>query len=284
VRRSCNEPPDDIFTHPPRALDLTAETFAQAWLVRGRFRDEANGSAAPWVYGIARNVLLMSIRRGALERRATERLGLQEQLDRPQCVEDPVPESTWADGADELLDTLPAHQREAVRLRVLEDLEYPDVARAPSHAESKPRSAAPGRCAPPPLQILGWEAFRTGALNGPVEIGWGPHGHQSKVAGGLFGVNLRFPRSRRACSPRRRGHRLNRGSAYAASSSRAPRVVRCRRDPCDRPGCGSGRATAVVLDTYSRKVTLVNTRDRRALRPIKVGSYPVAIAIAPGTR
>ncbi len=111
------------------ALDLTAETFAQAWLVRARFRDEAGGSAAPWVYGIARNVLLMSIRRGAIERRATERIGLQERLDRPQYVEDPVPESTWADGADELLDTLPAHEREAVRLRVLEDLEYSDIAR-----------------------------------------------------------------------------------------------------------------------------------------------------------
>jgi RNA polymerase sigma-70 factor, ECF subfamily len=78
------------------------------------FRDEANGSAAPWIYGIARNVLLMSIRRGVLERRATERLGLHERLDRPQCAEDPVPDATWADGADELLDTLPAHEREAV--------------------------------------------------------------------------------------------------------------------------------------------------------------------------
>lgn len=112
------------------ALDLTAETFAQAWLVRARFRDEANGSAAPWVYGIARNVLLMSIRRGAIERRATERLGLLERLDRLQAAEDPVPESAWGDGADELLDTLPADQREAVRLRVLEDLEYSEVARA----------------------------------------------------------------------------------------------------------------------------------------------------------
>jgi len=112
------------------AFDLTAETFAQAWLVRARFRDEANGSAAPWVYGIARNVLLTSIRRGAIERRATERLGLQERLDRPQGLEDQAPESTWADGADELLETLPADQREAVRLRVLEDLEYSDVARA----------------------------------------------------------------------------------------------------------------------------------------------------------
>jgi RNA polymerase sigma-70 factor (ECF subfamily) len=112
------------------ALDLTAETFAQAWLVRARFRDETHGSAAPWVYGIARNVLLMSIRRGALERRAIERLGLQERLDRPDCAEALVPESSWADGADDLLDTLPVHEREAVRLRVLEELEYSDVATA----------------------------------------------------------------------------------------------------------------------------------------------------------
>jgi RNA polymerase sigma-70 factor (ECF subfamily) len=112
------------------ALDLTAETFAQAWVVRARFRDEAGGSAAPWIYGIARNVLLMSIRRGALERRATERLGLQERLDRPQCVGEEIPTGGWADGADELLDTLPADQREAVRLRVVEDMEYADVAHA----------------------------------------------------------------------------------------------------------------------------------------------------------
>ena len=111
------------------ALDLTAETFAQAWFVRNRFQDEADGSAAPWIFGIAHNVLLMSIRRGAIEQRATERLGLQERLDRPERVEEPVPGTTWADGADELLDSLPPQQREAVRLRVLEDLEYSDVAR-----------------------------------------------------------------------------------------------------------------------------------------------------------
>lgn len=35
------------------ALDLTAETLAQAWRVRARVRDEANGSAAPWICGIA---------------------------------------------------------------------------------------------------------------------------------------------------------------------------------------------------------------------------------------
>jgi RNA polymerase sigma factor (sigma-70 family) len=111
------------------ALDLTAETFAQMWFVRARFQDGANGSAAPWIYGVARNVLLMSVRRGAIERRAMERLGLQGRLDCPDYLEAAVPETSWADGADELLETLPVHLREAVRLRVLEDLEYSDIAR-----------------------------------------------------------------------------------------------------------------------------------------------------------
>jgi RNA polymerase sigma-70 factor (ECF subfamily) len=64
------------------AHDLTAETFAQAWLVRGRFRDESGGSALPWLLGIARNVLLQSVRRRELEQRACQRLGLRERLDR----------------------------------------------------------------------------------------------------------------------------------------------------------------------------------------------------------
>lgn len=110
------------------ALELTAETFAQAWLVRTRFRDEAAGSAAPWIYGIARNVLLMSIRRRALERRAAERLGVLELLSGAEWEPFSTPEDAWADGADELLDSLPADQREAVRLRVVEDLGYAEVA------------------------------------------------------------------------------------------------------------------------------------------------------------
>ena len=110
------------------ALDLTAETFAQAWLHRDRFRDEAAGSAAPWLFGIARNALLMSVRRGAIERRATERLGLMGRLDHAPATA--APDETWADGADELLDTLPESQREAVRLRVIEDLDYAHIAGA----------------------------------------------------------------------------------------------------------------------------------------------------------
>jgi YVTN family beta-propeller protein len=41
-----------------------------------------------------------------------------------------------------------------------------------------------------------------------------------------------------------------------------------------------GRAEGVVLDTYSGQVTLVNTRAGRAVKRVKVGSFPVAVAIA----
>jgi DNA-directed RNA polymerase specialized sigma24 family protein len=57
------------------ALELTAETFSAAWLSRARFRDRAEGSAAPWLFGIARNVLAESVRRKAVEKRAREWLG-----------------------------------------------------------------------------------------------------------------------------------------------------------------------------------------------------------------
>jgi RNA polymerase sigma-70 factor (ECF subfamily) len=44
------------------AADLTAEVFALAWQSRKRFRDQHEGSALPWLYGIAHNVLRASLR------------------------------------------------------------------------------------------------------------------------------------------------------------------------------------------------------------------------------
>jgi RNA polymerase sigma-70 factor (ECF subfamily) len=61
---------------PQAAYDLTAETFARAWLARGRFRDRVGGSGGPWLFAIARNVLVGSVRRRRLELAACERLGL----------------------------------------------------------------------------------------------------------------------------------------------------------------------------------------------------------------
>src|ERR1700709_397993 len=58
------------------ALDLTAETFAQAWRSVKRFRDEADGSGAPWLFGIARNLLRQFHKHNRIETQARERLGL----------------------------------------------------------------------------------------------------------------------------------------------------------------------------------------------------------------
>ena len=58
------------------ALDLTAETFAQAWRSVKRFRDEADGSGAPWLFGIARNLLRQYHKHNRIETAARARLGL----------------------------------------------------------------------------------------------------------------------------------------------------------------------------------------------------------------
>jgi RNA polymerase sigma factor (sigma-70 family) len=108
------------------AHDLTAETFAQAWISRSRFRDEANGSAGPWLFAIARHVLAQSVRRRRLERAACERLGVMDRLDREPSTLEPDP--AWLDGLDEAFEELPDGQRHALELRVLADLDYDGVA------------------------------------------------------------------------------------------------------------------------------------------------------------
>ena len=63
------------------AADLTAEVFARAWLGRSRFRHETDASALPWLLGIARNVLLESLRKRRVEDAARRRLGMPRLLD-----------------------------------------------------------------------------------------------------------------------------------------------------------------------------------------------------------
>jgi RNA polymerase sigma factor (sigma-70 family) len=108
------------------ALDLTAETFARSWLSRRRFDDRHDGSAGPWLFGIARHVLLMSVRSRRLERAACQRLGVLERLDTEPSTADP--DERWLDGLDEALADLTDDQRRAIELRVVDGLEYDRVA------------------------------------------------------------------------------------------------------------------------------------------------------------
>ena len=110
------------------ALELTAETFAQAWLSRERYRDQGEGTAAPWLFGIARHVLASSVRRRAIDRVAQDRLALGLAHTATTTIDE-----RWLDGLDDdlaaALADLPDGQRRAIELRVLADAAYADVAR-----------------------------------------------------------------------------------------------------------------------------------------------------------
>jgi len=110
------------------ASDLTAEAFAQAWLSRRSFRDEADGSALPWLFGIARNVARESARRNEVETRARRRLGLPTDLasdDGYAAVEQRLSPRV---ALEQALERLPEHERDALELRVVDELPYEDVA------------------------------------------------------------------------------------------------------------------------------------------------------------
>lgn len=110
------------------ALDLTAETFAQVWASRHRFADQKDGSAAPWLFGIARNVLSRSARERRLISEASQALRIT------HGRSSATPDTAWVDGMDadveQALSTLPESQRLAVELRVLSDRPYDEVADA----------------------------------------------------------------------------------------------------------------------------------------------------------
>lgn len=115
---------------PELAADLTAETFAAAIAGAGGFRDEGQ-SALGWLLGIARNVLHRTWERGATERRARERLGVERvavsdaTLERVEALLD---ENDPHNPLLQALDALPEAQRDAVRAHVLDEEPYADLA------------------------------------------------------------------------------------------------------------------------------------------------------------
>ena len=119
------------------AADLTAEVFARAWLNRSRFRDEANGSAGPWLFGIAGNLYRDWLRRKRVETSARRRLGLTELADDPDLERVDERLSLPAD-ALEALASLGSADRDALELRVVEDRPYAEVA---SRLECTPQAA-----------------------------------------------------------------------------------------------------------------------------------------------
>ena len=112
------------------SLDLTAETFAQAWHASRRFKDLADGSGAPWLFGIARNLLRQYHKHNRIESAARERLGLQASVvgDDFERVDDRNEAGALAPLVRRALRALPADQRRALELRIVHQLPYDAVA------------------------------------------------------------------------------------------------------------------------------------------------------------
>lgn len=125
------------------ARDLMAETYAQAFEHRRRFRGRTDAEAAAWLYGIARHLLSRYVRKGVVERRAVRRLA----LDVPDVSEDDhrrIIELAGLAGLREAVagafSTLPVDQREAVRLRIIDERAYQEVAAALDISEQTARA------------------------------------------------------------------------------------------------------------------------------------------------
>jgi len=110
------------------AADLTAEVFARAWLSRRRFRASDDAPALPWLLGIAQNVLRDSLRKRRVEDAARRRLGLPRTIG-PDTEFDAVDERlSLSQTAREAFSALPESDRELLRMRVVEERPYREVA------------------------------------------------------------------------------------------------------------------------------------------------------------
>lgn len=113
---------------PEVAAELGAEVFAQALAGAHRYRP-VGPSAAGWLFTIAQNVLLKSARKGRVEDASRRRVGMALQLQLSDAsrerLDAMVASESWV---EELLDRLPAEQRDAVRAHVIDDRSYKDIA------------------------------------------------------------------------------------------------------------------------------------------------------------
>ena len=113
------------------AFDLAQETFARA-LERGqRVRVEEGGSAWPWLWTVARNLLRDAQRREVVDRSARRRLGIAKIGYDDQAIDDliaRVDAEELRSVLGHILEALPAVQRDAVVGRVVLDRDYAGLA------------------------------------------------------------------------------------------------------------------------------------------------------------
>jgi RNA polymerase sigma-70 factor, ECF subfamily len=115
---------------PEAAAELMAETFAEAFASRGRFRDRGQG-AAGWLYGIGKHQLSHYFRRGQVDARARRRLGMPQRTvttEDYERIEELIDFEQVGRAIGQAFSLLSEDQRDALTLRVVEGRSYREVA------------------------------------------------------------------------------------------------------------------------------------------------------------
>jgi RNA polymerase sigma factor (sigma-70 family) len=112
------------------AADLTAETFAQALVSLDRFRGASDESARGWLYGIARNLVRRYHRRGRVELETCQKLGVQLDHDPDELaqIDSQIDAANQTPALTQALSTLSDAQRQALQLRVVDEMGYDEAA------------------------------------------------------------------------------------------------------------------------------------------------------------
>lgn len=124
------------------AAELTAETFAEALRSLPRFKGTARGTGTSWLFGIARNLARDHHRRRRVRDDARRAL----RMPRGGCVdeslqdaEERIDSGRLREELERALAELPPAQRQAVTLRVVNELDYPAIARIAETTEQAAR-------------------------------------------------------------------------------------------------------------------------------------------------
>jgi RNA polymerase sigma-70 factor (ECF subfamily) len=127
---------------PEAAAELTAETFAEAFASRRRFRDQGRGGLV-WLYGIGRHLLSRYFRTGAVDAKARRRLGMPDRgiSDSDyERIEELIDFEQVGRAIASAFTLLSEEQREALTLRVVEGRPYAEVAEQLSCTEQTARA------------------------------------------------------------------------------------------------------------------------------------------------
>jgi RNA polymerase sigma-70 factor (ECF subfamily) len=152
---------------PEHAFDLMAETFAELYARREQFRGNSEIEGCAWMWSIARTQLAMWLRRGEVERRNLERVGIPVPSLGPaeyERIEELADLARLRPMLESAMDQLTERERHVLREHVICGRQYVELA-----AELDTTAVAVRMTASRALRKLGRTLQETGELSSEDE-------------------------------------------------------------------------------------------------------------------